>query len=84
MALLWKKSARPEAPAEVRPELPALYAVPEAAPKRDKQLNVKVSEDVRAMFGQIAEARGLSAAALFEEMVSEKVALMVHEGRLKL
>ena len=42
--------------------------------KRDRQQNIKVSEDCSAAFAALAKAHGISKAALFEDMVAERLA----------
>jgi hypothetical protein len=46
-----------------------------AAPpaRRNRQQNIKVSEDCSAAFAALAEAQGMSKAALFEDMVVERL-----------
>ena len=48
--------------------------------KRDKQQNIKVSEDCSAAFEAIAKAAGISKAALFEDMVAERLEAMRRQG----
>ena len=78
---LWRKNGHK---AEM-PEIPAaVQAAPaHAAPKRDKQLNLKVSEACKRVFAQIAQAQGLSAAALFEDMVAERAEQLANAGHLE-
>jgi len=57
-----------------RRPLPALDT--DHAPKalrRRRQQNIKVTEDCAAAFAMLAEAQGMSRAALFEDMVAERL-----------
>ena len=56
----------------------------QAAPKRDKQLNLKVSAECKRVFADIQRVQALSAAALFEDMVAERAELLVKAGHLQL
>ena len=51
-----------------------------ASPKRDRQQNIKVSEDCSAAFAALAKAQGISKAALFEDMVAERLAMVERQG----
>ncbi len=60
-----------------KPKLPVMIEqggdLPSAEPaRRNRQQNVKVSEDCALAFAALAEAQGLSKAALFEDMVAER------------
>jgi hypothetical protein len=46
---------------------------PEAAVRRTRQQNIKVSNDCAAAFAALAAAQGFSKAALFEDMVAERL-----------
>jgi hypothetical protein len=48
--------------------------------KRDRQQNIKVSEDCSAAFAALARAQGISKAALFEDMVAERWAMAEQQG----
>jgi hypothetical protein len=48
--------------------------------KRDRQQNIKVSEDCSAAFAALAKAQGISKAALFEDMVAERLAVAKQQG----
>jgi hypothetical protein len=53
---------------------PAAVIEEQAAPsaRRNRQQNIKVSEDCFAAFALLARAQGVSKAALFEDMVAER------------
>ena len=48
--------------------------------RRWKQQNIKVTEDVGVAFDAIARALGISKAALFEDMVAERLESLRHHG----
>ena len=48
--------------------------------KRTRQQNIKVSEDCSAAFAALAEAQGISKAALFEDMVAERLEALQSGG----
>jgi hypothetical protein len=48
--------------------------------RRMRQQNIKASEDCCAAFAAIAEAQGISKAALFEDMVAERLEAMQRRG----
>jgi hypothetical protein len=78
---LWRgKNGRREE--ERRDQAPV--TVMEDAPKRDKQLNLKVSEDCKHVFAEIQRVQKMKAAALFEDMVGERAERLAREGRLEL
>ncbi len=52
----------------------------EEAVRRDRQQNIKVSADCWVTFAALAEVQGLSKAALFEDMVAERLALFERQG----
>ncbi|MGO9475852.1 MAG: hypothetical protein ACLPWS_20965 [Rhodomicrobium sp.] len=59
-----------------KPKPPVMIVPPQAvepAVRRNKQQNIKVSEDCSVAFAALAEAYGLSKAALFEDMVAERL-----------
>ena len=72
MLSLWKR--KPEPPAETRPQ-----ATDDA--KRNRQQNIKVSDDCAAHFAALAKAHGISKAALFEDMVAERLETTAAAGR---
>ncbi len=56
-----------------KPKLPAKIELPVGEPvRRNRQQNIKVSEDCSLAFAALAEAQGISKAALFEDMVAER------------
>ena len=71
MLSLWKR--KPEPPAETKPQ-----ASDDA--KRKRQQNIKVSDDCAAHFVALAKAQGMSRAALFEDMVAERLETMRRRG----
>ncbi len=46
---------------------------PKEPVRRNRQQNIKVSEDCWLAFAKLAEAQGISKAALFEDMVAERL-----------
>jgi hypothetical protein len=52
---------------------------PEPA-RRNRQQNIKVSEDCSFAFTALAEAQGISKAALFEDMVAERLETAQRQG----
>jgi len=48
--------------------------------RRNKQQNIKVSEDCAVAFAGLAEAYGISKAALFEDMVAERLETAQRQG----
>ena len=64
-----------------KPKPPALVEPAPAEPvRRDRQQNIKVSEDCSAAFAALARAQGISRAALFEDMVAERLATVERQG----
>ncbi len=61
---------------------PAVVVAPEPAEpiRRTHQQNIKVSEDCSAAFAALAEAQGISKAALFEDMVAERLEALQRRG----
>ena len=63
---------------------PKPEAIIEQGPKdllqRNRQQNIKVSEDCSLAFAAIAEAQGLSKAALFEDLVAERLEVLRRRG----
>jgi hypothetical protein len=49
-------------------------------PRRRKQQNIKVTDDCASVFAALAEAQGMSKAALFEDMVAERYAAARQQG----
>ena len=48
--------------------------------QRNRQQNIKVSEDCSLAFDAIAKAQGISKAALFEDMVAERLETLRRHG----
>jgi hypothetical protein len=48
--------------------------------RRNRQQNIKVSDDCAAMFAALAEAQSMSRAALFEDMVAERFETLQRRG----
>ena len=78
---------KPKPPVELEPlaliECPILAPEPElpAEPERRwKQQNIKVTEDVGVAFDAIAKALCISKAALFEDMVAERLESLERQG----
>ena len=62
---------------------PPVVVEPRTAPepvRRTRQQNIKVSEDCSAAFAALAEAQGISKAALFEDMVAERLEAVQRRG----
>lgn len=54
---------------------------PSAEPvRRMKQKNIKITDDVGIAFDAIAKALGMSKAALFEDMVAERLETLERQG----
>jgi hypothetical protein len=71
-----KRTSVPQMPVEAAPVLPA----PQPAAKRNRQQNIKVSDDCAAAFAAMAKALGLSKAALFEDLVAERLETLQRRG----
>ena len=73
---------KPKAPVEAEPIAPEPYIETEAAEpvRRVKQQNIKASDDCCAAFAAIADAQGISKAALFEDMVAERFEALRRQG----
>ncbi len=64
-----------------KPKLPVVIEPQPAEPvRRTHQQNIKVSEDCSAAFAALAEAQGISKAALFEDMVAERLETAQRRG----
>jgi hypothetical protein len=64
-----------------KPKLPARAELPPPEPvRRNRQQNIKVSGDCSVAFAALAEAQGLSKAALFEDMVAERLETLQRQG----
>jgi hypothetical protein len=68
-----KRNPEPAA-AQIGPPQPA------APVRRARQQNIKVSGDCAAAFAAIATAQGFSKAALFEDMVAERLQQLERQG----
>jgi hypothetical protein len=78
MLSLWRRKPEPEPAAATGGETPEPV-------RRRSQQNIKVSEDCGLAFDALAKAHGISKAALFEDMVAERLALAERQGlRLKI
>jgi hypothetical protein len=68
----------------LRPKLPAQIEhqplEPQETPRRKKRQNIKVTEDTSIVFAAVAEAQRLSKAALFEDMVAERLEVLQRQG----
>ncbi|MGA9765774.1 MAG: ribbon-helix-helix protein, CopG family [Rhodomicrobium sp.] len=64
---------KPKAPVVIEPQ-------PAEPVRRTHQQNIKVSEDCSAAFAVLAEAQGISKAALFEDMVAERLEALQRRG----
>jgi hypothetical protein len=49
--------------------------------RRNRQQNIKVSQDCLAAFAELAQAHRISKAALFEDMVAERLEKLQRQGR---
>ena len=79
MLSLLKRLPKAEALAPVQEAGPLLEMVPEPA-RRNRQENIKASDDCRATFAAIAKAQGMSKAALFEDMVAARLEELQRRG----
>ena len=70
MLSLWKRKPAPVAE-EPRQDADA---------RRNRQQNIKVSDDCAATFAALADAQGISKAALFEDMVAERLETLQRRG----
>jgi hypothetical protein len=72
---------KPKPPALVEPA-PAEPVEPQSTElvRRDRQQNIKVSEDCSSAFAALAKAQGICKAALFEDMVAERLAIAERQG----
>ena len=71
MLSLLKRKPKPPVVIEPQPAEPV---------RRTHQQNIKVSEDCSAAFAALAEAQGISKAALFEDMVAERLEALQRRG----
>jgi len=66
-----------------KPKPPVVIMQPHSAEplvRRNRQQNIKVSEDCSIAFAALAEAQGISKAALFEDMVAERLETLRRQG----
>ena len=70
MLSLWKRKPAPV------PEAPRQ----DDAARRNRQQNIKVSDDCAATFAALAKELGISKAALFEDMVAERLDALQRRG----
>jgi hypothetical protein len=64
-----------------KPKAPAKAKLPSPAPlRRNRQQNIKVTGDCSVAFAALAAAQGLSKAALFEDMVAERLETLQGQG----
>jgi len=64
---------KPKAPVVIEPQ-------PAEPIRRTHQQNIKVSDDCSVAFAALAEAQGISKAALFEDMVAERLEAAERRG----
>jgi hypothetical protein len=72
--LTFLKRKQLEPTAQVEPPQPATPV------RRARQQNIKVSGDCAAAFAAIAAAQGFSKAALFEDMVADRLQQLERQG----
>lgn len=86
MLSLFKRKAEPQAEAAPAPALPApapdpaLAGEPGEEVRRNRQQNIKVSDDCALLFAALAKAQGLSKAALFEDLVAARFEDLRRQG----
>ena len=78
---------KPKPPVEEKTVVPIGCPIPALEPglaaepmRRWKQQNIKVTEDVGIAFDALAKALGISKAALFEDMVAERLEALQRQG----
>ena len=76
MLTLWKRKPDP-LPVEAIPAQPVPQGVPV---RRNRQQNIKVTDDCAAAFAAIANALHMSKAALFEDLVAERLETLQRQG----
>jgi hypothetical protein len=64
---------KPKPPVEAMPQ-------PVEPARRSRQQNVKASEDCAIAFAALARAQGISKAALFEDLVAERLEALKRQG----
>ncbi len=66
-----------------KPKPPVMIMPPQSAEppvRRNKQQNIKVSDDCSVAFAALAKAQGISKASLFEDMVVERMEALQRQG----
>jgi hypothetical protein len=58
-------------------KVPAMQGTRRRAP-RNRQQNIKATDDCKAAFAALADAHGVSKASLFEDMVAERLEASRH------
>jgi len=78
---------KPQTPVDEKPVVLIECSSTEPEPERSaepvlrrKQQNIKVTDDVGVAFDAIAKALGISKAALFEDMVAERLEALERQG----
>ncbi len=71
MLSIWRRKPQTAAAIEQGPPEPV---------QRNRQQNIKVSEDCSQAFAALARALGVSKAALFEDMVAERLEALQRRG----
>jgi hypothetical protein len=61
-------------------QMPPASQDTDADARRNRQQNIKVSDDCAAAFAALAKALGLSKAALFEDLVAERLEALQRRG----
>ena len=74
-----KRRTEPETPVVPLPALPAPQEA-DADARRNRQQNIKVSDDCAAAFAALAKTEKISKAALFEDMVVERLEVLRRRG----
>ena len=81
MLSLLRRRSKAEAPAPMVEIEPVRETGAEAEPvRRDKQENIKVSADCKALFATIAKAQGITKSELFEDMVAARLEELQRQG----
>jgi hypothetical protein len=75
-----KRRTEPETTVALLPTLPAPQEA-DADARRNRQQNIKVSDDCAAAFAALAKAAGISKAALFEDLVAERLEKLQRAGQ---
>jgi hypothetical protein len=67
-------------PSQMPGEAVPVLSAPQPAAKRNRQENIKVSDDCAAAFAALAKELGISKAALFEDLVAERLESLQRRG----